>query len=212
MSIISVKPERIKASKSNNDASIDKTATELLGLGEFVVESYDVDDARQESMLYCRIHLDYAICSRCRCVSGDIHQYQTRRVRDMSCFERRVCLVFDIRRFVCPKCHKVFTESLDSIASNGRHTKRFEQMVYQECLEQTFQHVAKKLGMNWHTVERLFYQKAHEQFQINGMQFPQILGIDEISNKKGHKQLSGRRLRGSQNLLVISDLQRTEVL
>jgi len=74
---------------------------------------------------------------------------------------------------------------------------------------QTFQHVAKKLGMNWHTIEmnwhtieRIFYQKACEQFQRNAKQFPQILGVDEISNKKGHKQY----------LLVISDLQRNCVI
>jgi transposase len=75
-------------------------------------------------------------------------------------------------------------------------------MVYQECLEQTFQHVAKKLGMNWHTVERMFYEKACEQFQCAARQFPQILGVDEISNKKGHKQY----------LLVITDLQRNSVI
>jgi transposase len=78
----------------------------------------------------------------------------------------------------------------------------FLEPVYQECLEQTFQHVAKKLGMNWHTVERIFYEKACEQFQCTARQFPQILGVDEISNKKGHKQY----------LLVISDLQRNCVI
>ena len=202
MNIVSAKLERIKASVTNNGSNIDETATELLGLREFVVESYDVDDTKQESRFYCRIQLDYAICSRCQSVSGDIHQYKTRRVRDMSCFDHRVYLVFSIRRFRCPKCHKVFTESMDSIATNQRYTRRFEQMVYQECLGQTFQQVSRKLGINWHTVERLFYQKAHEQFQVNATCFPQILGIDEIANKKGHKQY----------LLVISDLQRNCVI
>ena len=167
-----------------------------------MVESYAIDEARQVSRFYCRIHFDCGVCPRCRNVSKDIHQYDDRSVRDMGCFERKVYLVFRIRRFRCPKCHKVFTESLDSIATNQRCTRRFQQMVYQECLEQTFQHVAKKLGMNWHTVERMFYEKACEQFQCAARQFPQILGVDEISNKKGHKQY----------LLVITDLQRNSVI
>jgi transposase len=75
-------------------------------------------------------------------------------------------------------------------------------MVYRECLGQTFQDVAKKLGMNWHTVERMFYEKAYQQFQSASRQFPQILGVDEISNKKRHKEY----------LLVISDLQRNCVI
>lgn len=198
MSIIPTKPGTIKASDNN----IDETATELLGLWELVVESYEIDEAKQESEFCCRIHLDYGICPRCRSVSGDIHQYKLRRVRDVSCFQRKVYLVFHIRRFRCSECHKVFTESLDSIAFNQRYTRRFERMVYRECLGQTFQDVAKKLRMNWHTVERIFYEKACEQFQYNAKQFPQILGVDEISNKKGHKQY----------LLVISDLQRKCVI
>lgn len=199
MGIIRIEQERVK---TFDEKDIDITATELLGLWEFVVESYDIDEAKQESRFYCRIHLEYAICPRCRSVSDDIHQCKSRCVRDMMCFGRVVYLLFDIRRFRCPNCHKVFTESLSSIAFNQRHTIRFEQMVYQECMGQTFQDVARKLSMNWHTVERLFYRKAHEQFQVNAMQFPQVLGVDEISNKKRHKQY----------LLVISDLQRNCVI
>jgi transposase len=199
MSIIQIEQEPVK---TFDESDIDVTATELLGLCEFVVESYEIDEAKQESRFHCCIRLDYAICPRCRIVSDDIHQYESRCVRDMMCFGRVVYLVFNIRRFRCPKCHKVFTESLSSIAFNQRHTRRFEEMVYQECLGQTFQDVARKLGMNWHTVERIFYQKAYERFQTTGKQFPQILGVDEISNKKRHKEY----------LLVISDLQRNCVI
>jgi len=199
MSIIRIDQERVN---TFDEADIDTTATELLGLWEFVVESYEIDEAKQESRFHCRIHLEYAICPRCRIVSDDIHQYESRCVGDMMCFGRVVYLVFEIRRFRCPKCHKVFTESLNSIAFNQRHTRRFHEMVYQECLGQTFQDVAKKLGINWHTVERIFYQKAYERFQATGKQFPQILGVDEISNKKGHREY----------LLVISDLQRNCVI
>ena len=205
MSIILNDTQRIKTTGSLefiDESDIDATATELLGLWEFVVESYELDEVKQESIFNCRIQLDYAICPVCRCVSEDIHQYKRRRVRDMMCFEYTVYLLFDIRRFRCPKCNKVFTESLDSITFNQCYTSRFEHKVYQECLGQTFADVAKKLGLNWHTVEGIFYRKACEQFQINANQFPQVLGVDEISNKKRHKQY----------LLVISDLQRKCVI
>ena len=139
MNIISTEPETIKTSDTFDDSDIDNTATELLGLPEFVVESYDIDEAKQESRFYCRVRLDYGVCCRCRSVSGYIHQYKRRRVRDLMCFERRIYLIFDIRRFRCPKCHKVFTESLDSIAFNQCYTRRFEYAVYKECLSQTFQ-------------------------------------------------------------------------
>ena len=90
MSIIAPNPEMIKAndtlSEAHSDTDMDITATELLGLWEFVVESYDIDEARQESIFYCGIRFDYSICPRCRNVSGDIHQTKRRSIRDMMCF------------------------------------------------------------------------------------------------------------------------------
>ncbi len=203
MGIISPKPETIKASEFFDEPDVDATATMLLNLPEFAVESFEIaDEPKQEVWFYCHLRFDYAICPRCSSVSEDIHQYKRRCVRDMMCIEYRLYLVFDIRRFRCPKCGKVFTERLGSITINQCYTRRFEQAVYGECLGQTFQDVAKKLILNWHTVERIFYRKAHEQFQNDASRFPQILGVDEISNKKGHKQY----------LLVISDLQRRCVI
>ena len=89
MGIIRIQREWVK---TFSETDVDVTATELLGLREFVVESYEIDEARQESRFHCRIHLEYAICSRCRSVSDDIHQYKSRRIRDMMCFGRVVYL------------------------------------------------------------------------------------------------------------------------
>jgi hypothetical protein len=87
MGIISGKPETIKTSNgfSNSDRfDIDDTATELLDLQEFVVESYDIDGLRKEARFYCRIRFDYSICPRCSSASEDVHQRNKRRcVRDM---------------------------------------------------------------------------------------------------------------------------------
>ncbi len=59
MYIITPNPETIKASETHNNSDIDDTATELLGLREFVVESYDIDESKQESRFYCRVQFDY---------------------------------------------------------------------------------------------------------------------------------------------------------
>lgn len=49
MDIVSTIPETIKASETRNDTDIEDTATELLGSRKFVVESYSIDGAEQES-------------------------------------------------------------------------------------------------------------------------------------------------------------------
>jgi len=49
MSIITLNIETIKAYGDYDGSDIDITATELLGLREFVVKSYAIDEARQVS-------------------------------------------------------------------------------------------------------------------------------------------------------------------
>ena len=82
MYIIPPKPEMIKASEVFDEPDVDATATKLLNLPEFVVESFEIaDEPKQEIRFYCRLRFDYAICPRCSSVSEDIHQYKRRCVR-----------------------------------------------------------------------------------------------------------------------------------
>ncbi len=55
MCIIAHSLETIKACEAHDDSDIDNTATELLCLWEFVVESYDIDESGQESRFYIKL-------------------------------------------------------------------------------------------------------------------------------------------------------------
>jgi len=119
-------------------------------------------------------------------------------VRDLSCGDARVYLELEVRRVLCRKCGKVKTEALDWLADNPFYTKRFAYYVGRKCRAMTVQDVAKELKLDWHTVKALDKEYMRKQLERNPIAAPRVIGIDEISLRKGHTYR-----------IVVSDLERS---
>ena len=111
---------------------------------------------------------------------------KVRRVRDLSCGDTRIFLELEVRRIECRRCGKVKQERLDFLADNPFYTKRFAYYVGQRCRAATIKDVAKDLALDWHTVKALDKQYMEAQLKRVGTPGPQVIGIDEISIRKGH--------------------------
>jgi transposase len=109
-----------------------------------------------------------------------------RRVRDLSCGDTRVHLEFEVRRVHCRSCAKVKRERLEFLADNPFYTKRFAYFVGRRCRQATIQDVAQELKLNWHTVKELDKQYMRAQIERAGTPAPKVIGIDEVSIRKGH--------------------------
>lgn len=88
-------------------------------------------------------------------------------------------------------------ERLDFLAENPRYTKRFAFYVGKRCRSATIKDIADELGLEWHTVKELEKQYMREQRRRAGTPGPKVIGIDEISIRKGHTYR-----------IVVSDLER----
>ena len=77
-------------------------------------------------------------------------------------------------------------EHLDSLADNPFYTKRFAYFVGRRCRSTTIQDVAHELHLGWHTVKELDKQYMRAQLARLGTPGPKVIGIDEISIRKGH--------------------------
>lgn len=106
-------------------------------------------------------------------------------------------LKIEYRRVDCKKCGKVKTEQLDWIAKNPLYTKRFAVYVGKRCREATVQSVAKELKLHWSTVKELEKEYMRGLLSKAGTPAPEVIGIDEISIRKGHSYR-----------IVVSDLLR----
>lgn len=97
----------------------------------------------------------------------------------------------------CRRCGSVKRERLDFLLENALHTKRFATYVGRRCRSGTIKDVAAELNLDWQTVKRLEMEYMREQLRRAGTPGPKVIGIDEISIRKGHTYR-----------IVVSDLER----
>lgn len=88
-------------------------------------------------------------------------------------------------------------ERLDFLAANTRYTRRFVREVGRRCRDASIKHVACELHLDWHTAKELEKEYLREQLARAGGPRPKVIGIDEVSVRKGQ-----------QYRIVVSDLVR----
>ena len=133
----------------------------------------------------------------CRRGSRSFYDRKVRQVRDLSCGDTRVYLEVEVRRVRCRSCQAVKQEKLPWLADNPFYTKRFAFFVGRRCRTATIRDVARELKLDWTSVKDLEKQYMCEQVRRTGTPAPRVIGIDEISIRKGHTYR-----------IVISDLDR----
>jgi len=77
-------------------------------------------------------------------------------------------------------------EKLSFLADNPFYTKRFAYYVGRRCRSSTIKDVAKELRLDWSTVKALEMQYMRAQLRRHPPRKPAIIGIDEVSLRKGH--------------------------
>ena len=98
----------------------------------------------------------------------------------------RISLELEIRRVDCKRCGKVKQEKPDWLADHPFVTKRFAFFVGRRCRTMTIKDVADETRLDWKTIKELDKQYMREQLRRVGMPAPKVIGIDEISIRKGH--------------------------
>ena len=178
--------------------------TELLGIPALIVTVYNItrEGAHDVLHLWCNHRDDIALCPDCGTLSDSIHSERHRCVRHLDIWGKKTFLHFLSRRFKCENCGKVFNEQLPFIEEHRRQTIALEQYVYASCLSSTRKKVANQIGLSQSTARDIFNRFAQTKVDYNRVLLTRVLGIDEISLKKRHKQFA----------LVISDIERKCIL
>lgn len=77
-------------------------------------------------------------------------------------------------------------ESLEWLADHPFYTKRFSFWVGRRCRISTIRDVSRETNLDWKTIKALEKQYMEAQLRRAGTPGPQIIGIDELSVRKGH--------------------------
>jgi transposase len=108
------------------------------------------------------------------------------RVRDLPCGGLRIFVEVELRRVGCLRCGAVKRERLDWLADNPRYTKRFAFYVGRRCRAAAIADIAEELRLKWHTLKELEMRYMRAQLRRAGMPDPEVIGIDEVSIRRGH--------------------------
>lgn len=147
---------------------------------------------------WCRsLGAQKTICGTCGTPHRHWYDRRQRRVRDLPCGPLRIYLEFDLRRVNCRRCGGVKQERLDWLAANPHYTKRFALYVGKQCRSASVKEVADDLWLDWDAVKEMDKLYMREQLTRAGEPRPAVVGIDEISIRKGHVYR-----------IVVSDLER----
>ncbi len=172
--------------------------TKLLDIQELIV--VDIEIKEKEVILNCNNRFNYGICPDCVNVSSTLHENIPKRIRDVSLIGKRCFKQFTHRRFYCENCRNTFMERLSFLEPNSIYTNRYEQYVYHLCRENTVTFVSQFECLGYDATEGIYYRQVSKKvLPDNDIE---ILGIDEISMKKGHKDF----------VLVISDIGNKRVI
>lgn len=135
----------------------------------------------------CSAHapLKKTLCKECGRAHAGWYDRRTRRVRELACGNDRVFLEFEQRRVYCRSCQAVKSERLDFLADSPFYTQRFAYYVGRRCAKETVKDVAKELPLDWDSVKALDLQYMRAQLARAGRPGPKVIGIDEISIRKG---------------------------
>lgn len=90
------------------------------------------------------------------------------------------------RRTKCKKYGIVRQETFEWLARNAFYTKRFVWRVGKRCQTSSIKDVAEEFQLSWRTVKDMEKKYLEEKLKRSEEIGPEIIGIDEISIRKGH--------------------------
>ena len=125
-------------------------------------------------------------CSHCGGKSKSHYDKKSRLVRDLPSGQSNIILRVEVHRLSCKECRKVKIESLEWLSKNTNFTKRFMLLIGRRCHESSVKSVAEDYQMDWKTVKELEKEYMNLQLKKAGAVNPRVIGVDEISVRKGH--------------------------
>jgi transposase len=183
-----------------------ETLSDLLDLPGMIVTRFAIEEENKEQYLhlFCEHENEVAICPRCLKTTTAMYEEKERCVRHLDIWGMKTLVHFPQRRFDCDICGKPFTENLEWIDPKRRQTSVFEMHVYERVKNKTpRKQVALQERLHEATVLDIFKRQAKRAARrIDNRRRVRVLGFDEISLRKRHKQFA----------LVLSDLERRRVI
>ena len=129
-------------------------------------------------------------CYKCGCQTAHFHGYDDAiRLRHLPLFDVPVFVEIRPKRYQCHECEgkPTTTQQLSWHEPRSPNTKPYEKWLLRMLVNSTVSDVARKFNLSNDIVTGLLNRWVRTQVNWDGFERIEILGIDEISLKRGHK-------------------------
>ncbi len=153
----------------------------------------------------CKHRWNVGVCEECGHLTDKIHSYPKQRtIHDAPVRGCHTELIFDSVRLECHVCHNVFTLPVRDVVPDCTYTYRLAELITDPSRKQDVATLGHTFNVGYKLVERILLKAAQDKLNDRKEEPIQVklLGIDEISNKKGHGGY----------VLVLTDLERRVLL
>lgn len=140
--------------------------------------SLEVLPDQDDTYVFIKLKASQRSCVYCSCKHTKIKEYKTKTIRSLPTGKNRTTIVFNLPRYICPRCHKTYTHSIEQYASNSvskilknKLLKRFSEI----C---TFKSIANEYELSLTEVINIFDESCPDL----RIPFTEAICIDEFSN------------------------------
>jgi len=127
-------------------------------------------------------------CHNCGKRATKIHSKNPpRTIQHTSILDRKVYLQIKPVRYECEHCGSTTSELYDWCERNAKVTKALEEYIMRNLINSTIEDVSKKLKISYKTIAGVLDREVSKDVDWSKYTNLETLGIDEISDRKGHQ-------------------------
>jgi transposase len=162
---------------------------EVLGLSDVAIDKVTTDLAARKITIRVRSTKDEILCRECNQPTNPHGRGRLLRLRHLPILGKETTIEIIPRRGRCPDCKggPTTTQRLDWYDTNSKFTRPYEQHLLFELINSTVADISRKEDVDYHALEALIDKYIEEEIDFNTIDDIGILGIDDISLKKGYR-------------------------
>ncbi len=181
--------------------------TSILGLSDIEVEKAEIS-RNGEFIITVRSIKKEVMCKKCNSPTDPHGHGRGIRLRHLPIFDRTTYIDITPARGICKSCdgHPTTTQQSTWYNPGSPYTKAYEQKILMLLINSTITDVSTKEGLGYKAIESVIDRYIDTEVNWNSIPRIGLLGIDEISLKKGYKDyvtLITSRTGGSVQIIAV---------
>lgn len=152
----------------------------------------DVEVSQEAILVHVRKRRKTATCPWCNKRTGTVHQRHKRKLLHTVLGTTKVYLLVVCRRFFCPRCHRIFAESIPFLLGKKRRTKQLAESIVSRLRKESFRSTTESVGVSYAGLRDCLVHVVDPFLPAwtNTEKNPFALGIDEHYARRNRYVLS----------------------